>query len=92
MKISTTLQPLIDATRREVPALLKQLRVGQILQARVLGEPQAGLLRLQIATTELLARSRVSITPGKRVVDAAGRPLRGYDLTEEIDRLVAETT
>jgi hypothetical protein len=67
VKISTTLQPLIDATRREVPALLKQLRVGQILQARVLGEPQAGLLRLQIATTELLARSRVSITPGSRL-------------------------
>ena len=64
MKISTTLQPLIDATRREVPALLKQLQVGQVLQAKVLSEPQTGLLRLQIATTELLARSAVRIAPG----------------------------
>ena len=64
MKIPLTLQPLIDATRRPLPSLLDQLKVGQVLQAKVLEQPQIGLLRLQIATTELLARSRVQIQAG----------------------------
>jgi hypothetical protein len=68
VKIAATLQPLLDASRREVPSLLKQLQVGQILPARVLAEVQPGLLRLQIAATALLARSQVSL--------AAGTPLR----------------
>ena len=61
LKIPFTLQPLIDATRRPLPTLLDQLKVGQVLQGKVLEQPQIGLLRLQIATTELLARSRVQI-------------------------------
>ena len=67
MKIPLTLQPLIDATRRPLPSLLDQLKVGQVLQAKVLEQPQIGLLRLQIATTELLARSRVQIQTGTQL-------------------------
>ncbi len=64
VKIPVTLQPLIDATRQPRPTLLDQLKVGQVFQARVLDQPQTGLLRLQIATTQLLARSRAAIPTG----------------------------
>jgi phosphoribosylglycinamide formyltransferase 1 len=51
-----------------------------------------GVLRerpLVTATVKAFAEGRVSITADKQLVDAAGQPLRGYDLTGEIDRLVA---
>ena len=64
MKISTTLQPLIDGTRREIPSLLQHLKVGQNLQARVVEQVRPGLLKLQIANELLLARSQVSAKTG----------------------------
>ena len=67
LKIPVTLQPLIDATRRPLPTLLDKLKVGQIVQAKVLAQPQIGLLRLQIAATELLARSQVQIQTGTQL-------------------------
>lgn len=67
MKISTTLQPLIDTSRNALPSLLKQLQVGQTLQAKVLQQIQPGLLRLQIASTELLARSQISLPAGAQL-------------------------
>jgi phosphoribosylglycinamide formyltransferase 1 len=51
-----------------------------------------GVLRerpLVTATVKAFAEGRVSITADKQLVDAAGQPLYGYDLTDEIDRLVA---
>ncbi len=50
---------------------------------------QHGLARefpLIIATVKAFSQGRVKITPDKRVVDADGRPVRGYNLTEEIDK------
>lgn len=67
MKIPATLQPLIDTSRQESSSLLKQLQVGQTLQARVLTQLQPGLIRLQIAATELLARSQVVLQAGTRL-------------------------
>jgi hypothetical protein len=67
VKIPATLQPLIDTSRNPVPSLLKQLQVGQTLEARVLQQVKPGLLRLQIATTELLARSQVTPPTGSRL-------------------------
>jgi len=67
LKISATLQPLLDTPRQQLPSLLKQLQVGQLLQAKVLTELQPGLVRLQIATTELLARTQVTLQPGTRL-------------------------
>lgn len=67
MKISATLQPLLDATRLEIPSLLKQLQVGQIIQAKVLAQLQPGMVRLQIASSELLARSPVTLAAGARL-------------------------
>ena len=64
VRIPTTLQPLLDVVGRELPALLKQLTVGQVLQARVVAQPQPGVLRLQIASTEVMARSQVKLRPG----------------------------
>jgi hypothetical protein len=67
LKISNILQPLIDPGRNPISTLLKTLQVGQILEARVLQQVQPRLLRMQIGTTELLARSQVTLNPGTRV-------------------------
>ena len=67
MKISNILQPLLDPGRNPISTLLKTLQVGQILEARVLQQVQPRLLRLQIGTTELLARSQVALGPDTRV-------------------------
>jgi hypothetical protein len=67
VKIPATLQPLLPPGKAEIPSLIKQLQVGQILLARVTGAPQPGLLKLQIANTELLARSQVQATEGSRL-------------------------
>ena len=67
MKIPATLQPLLEIVGRDLPKLLKQLQIGQVLQARVTEQPQPGVLRLQIASTELLARSQVMLQPGTEV-------------------------
>lgn len=67
LKIAATLQPLLDSARLESPSPLRQLQVGQLLQAKVLAQLQPGLIRLQIATTELLARTQVTLEPGTRL-------------------------
>jgi hypothetical protein len=67
VKISQTLQPLLDAARRELPSLLQQLKPGQVLPGRVLERVQPGLLKLELASTVLLARSKVDIAPGTRL-------------------------
>ncbi len=77
VKIPATLQPLLDTGHRELPSLLKQLQVGQILPAKVLAELKPGLLRLQLAATELLARSEVRLAAGTdlRLEVIKGQPL-----------------
>jgi hypothetical protein len=67
MKIPVTLQPLLDPGRRELPSLLQQLRIGQTLPAKVLEQVQPGLIRLQIATTALLARSQLPLPAGAQL-------------------------
>jgi hypothetical protein len=67
VKISTTLQPLIDTSRRSIPSLLQQLKVGQQLPAKVLEQVQPGLLRLQLASSILLARSQVALKAGTQL-------------------------
>ena len=52
---------------------------------------ECGLARefpLIIATLKAFSRGEVRITAEQRVVDAEGRPIEGYNLTEEIDKLV----
>jgi folate-dependent phosphoribosylglycinamide formyltransferase PurN len=48
-------------------------------------------LPLIIATIQAFSQGKVKVTADKRVVDAEGRPIRGYDLTEEIDNKVRGT-
>jgi phosphoribosylglycinamide formyltransferase-1 len=43
---------------------------------------------LIIATLKAFSRGEVSITPDKRVVDFEGKPVNGYNLTDDIDRVV----
>lgn len=67
MKIPLTLQPPSLAAQPQVQSLLQQLRVGQVLQAKVLAQVQPAVIKLQIATTELLARTPVTLEPGTRL-------------------------
>ncbi len=43
---------------------------------------------LLIATINAFSQGRVRITTDKKVVDAAGRPIKGYDLSQEINERV----
>jgi len=55
---------------------------------------QHGLAReypLIIATIKAFSQGKVIITPDKRVIDAGGRPIKGYNLTDEIDKKVSGT-
>jgi phosphoribosylglycinamide formyltransferase-1 len=45
-------------------------------------------LPLTVATVRAFSQGRVKITKDRDVVDAAGRVIGGYDLTEEIDEMV----
>jgi phosphoribosylglycinamide formyltransferase-1 len=45
---------------------------------------------LIIATLRAFSRGEVKITPDKQVVDASGRPIKGYDLSAEIDEMVKD--
>lgn len=47
-------------------------------------------LPLVIATIKAFSEGKVKITPDKKVIDDAGKPIKGYNLTEEIDRLVSK--
>lgn len=67
MKIPVTLQPLLDPGRRELPSLLQHLRIGQTFPAKVLEQLQPGLVRLQIATTALLARTQQPLPTGAQL-------------------------
>ncbi len=52
---------------------------------------QHGLVRelpLIIATVKAFSEGKVKITADKRIVDAAGKPIIGYNLTDEINKLV----
>jgi len=52
---------------------------------------QHGVVRelpLVVSTIKAFSEGKVRITADKKVVDAEGRPITGYNLTEEIDRKV----
>jgi folate-dependent phosphoribosylglycinamide formyltransferase PurN len=46
-------------------------------------------LPLIIATIQAFSQGKIKITPDKRVVDAEGRAIKGYNLTEEINKKVS---
>ena len=48
-------------------------------------------LPLLVSTIKVFSQGKVKITGDKRVVDAAGKSITGYDLTPEIDRAVSGT-
>jgi phosphoribosylglycinamide formyltransferase-1 len=43
---------------------------------------------LIVATIKAFSQGKIRITKDKKVVDAESKPIRGYDLTEEIDKIV----
>jgi folate-dependent phosphoribosylglycinamide formyltransferase PurN len=54
---------------------------------------QHGLARefpLIIATIKAFSQGKVRISPAKQVVDAEGKPIKGYNMTDEINKLVKE--
>lgn len=48
-------------------------------------------LPLIIATIKAFSGGKVKVTADKQIVDAANKPIKGYDLTEEINEQVKET-
>ena len=55
---------------------------------------QHGLARefpLIIFTLKTFSRGRIKITADKKVIDSEGRPINGYNLTNEINEQVART-
>lgn len=71
-----------------------EVQAGEGEDNRLFGEiRRQGVMRelsLVVATLRAFADGKVRIE-GERVVDADGRPIGGYDLTQEIDRLVGVT-
>ncbi len=54
---------------------------------------QYGLARefpLLISTLKAFSQGKIKITAGKKVIDAEGKPINGYNLTDEINELVKE--
>lgn len=54
---------------------------------------QRGLARefpLIIATLKAFNQSKIEVSSGKQVIDAEGSPINGYNLTEEIDKVVKQ--
>jgi len=52
---------------------------------------QHGLARefpLIIATLKAFSQGKIRVSPGKKVVNAEGQPIKGYNMTEEINELV----
>ncbi len=43
---------------------------------------------LIIATIRAFSQGRIRITPDREVTDGEGRPVQGYDLTDEIEELL----
>jgi len=54
---------------------------------------QHGLARefpLIVATIKAFSQGKIKINSDKQVIDAEGKPINGYDLTDEIDKQVKE--
>jgi hypothetical protein len=64
VKITGPITALFNPGTRDAAELLRQLRPGQVLEARVIDVPRVGVARLQIGLAELLARTRAPLTPG----------------------------
>jgi phosphoribosylglycinamide formyltransferase 1 len=47
-------------------------------------------LPLTVATLKVFSQGKIKITKARQVVDAAGRVIKGYDLTREIDEAVKD--
>lgn len=71
----TTVRQLRESQGEENP-LFKQIRL----------KGTARELPLVVATIKAFSQGKVSITPDYQVVDDKGQPIRGYDLTQEINR------
>jgi hypothetical protein len=54
---------------------------------------QHGLVRelpLVISTLEAFSQSKIKITTDKKIIDSEGKPISGYNLTDEINELVTK--
>ena len=47
---------------------------------------------LIIATIKAFSEGKIQVTPDKKVVNSRGKPIKGYDLTEEINRQVMKNS
>ena len=77
-----------DAERRGVAAVKEEEGEENALFRKIRRQGVARELPLVVATLRVFADGRVRVRD-KRVVDAGGREIAGYDLTDEIERIVA---
>ena len=59
---------------------------GNRLFQRIREHGFARELPIVVATVKAFSQGKVKITPERRVLDAGGKPIHGYDLTDEIDK------
>jgi len=76
-------QPLVQIKREQGGdnALFKLIRQHGVARE----------LPLVIATIQAFSQGKVKVTADKRVVDTEGKPIHGYNLTDEIDKKVSGT-
>jgi len=67
MKIPAALQPAVDLSKIDSISLLKLLKPGQLLQARVAAATQNGLAKLLVGRAELMAKTRVQLQEGEKL-------------------------
>jgi len=81
-----------EEIKRQTPAQIKQEQGEDNALFKLIR--QHGVVRelpLIISTIQAFSQCKVKITPDKRVVDAEGRIIHGYNLSEEIDKKVSGT-
>lgn len=66
-QIPSALQPLLESLKAEQPTLLKLLKVGQILPARVLSTPTPNTAKLLMLGNQVSAETNVQLKPGQHL-------------------------
>jgi phosphoribosylglycinamide formyltransferase-1 len=84
-----------DALWEEIKGkTVEEIKTGQGVENALFKEIRRhGYVRetpLILATIKAFSQGKVKITPERRVIDADGKVIEGYDLSEEIDELVKD--
>lgn len=65
--LSNLLQPLIQAAKADMPSLIDQLKVGQMVPARVISMPSPQIAKLLMLGNEVTAQTNIEFKPGQQL-------------------------